>query len=118
MSLIDPTTPEGFFHLRLVPYKLRLLDEGRSLFPRGPEPGRESYFEDPTAGADVAGVDSDPALLTAAGTLAKLRAGWASRGESLLLSLTEPLEGLRERLALREPEEEEKSLSDFVYPLF
>ena len=118
MSLTDPTTPEGFFHLRLVPCKLRLLEEGRSLFPRGPEPGRESYFEEPPPGGKTHRVEADPTILTPGGTLERLRARWESGGEELLLALSAALEGLRKRLADRPPQDEEEEISDFVYPLF
>lgn len=117
MSLIDPSTPEGFFHLRLGPYKMRLLEEGKSYFPAGPEPGLESYFEEPLATENENGIESDPATLTAKGMLEKLRADWASEGETLLFELSEPLEDMRRHIVMNKPPDEEE-ISDFVYPLF
>ena len=118
MSLIDPSTPEGFFHIRLGPYKMRLLEEGRSLFPAEPEPDRKSYFEVPPASAN-GGIVSDPALLTAKSLLEKLRVDWDADGETLLAEMTEPLEELRRHIVTsRPPGDEDEGVSDFVYPLF
>jgi len=63
MSLIDDTTPEGFFHMRIVPFKLRNLETGEH--PGFPEPDASvgSYFE------ACPGADEMPETRSAAGHL-------------------------------------------------
>ena len=119
MNLIDPSTPEGFFHLRLGPYKFRLIEEGKSFFPEGPDPEQASYFEDSTKSKDAGdGIESETVLLTAKGLLEKLRADWVADGEELLFEMTESLEALRHHVVINKAPDEEEGISDFVYPLF
>lgn len=120
MSLIDPVTPEGFFHMRLVPYKLRLLEEGRTLFPEKPDPDRDSYFEDPLVPAKDSHIQvAGPSTLTGKHKVTELRSRWVAAGEDLLFDLSEDLEAVRRTIVegSQSPENDDV-ISDFVYPLF
>lgn len=119
MTLIDPTTPEGFFHMRIVPYKMRLLEEGRSLFPERPEHDRDSYFDAPMVPAEHDHIRCEATTLTGSCQVERLRSAWNAGGDAALINVAEDLEALRQNVIRNKPpEDDDGQVSDFVYPLF
>ena len=116
MSLIDPYTPAGFFHLRLVPLKTRLLKKGKVFFPVGATANQESYFEQPPGEA----IESDSEYLVPGKLLQRLREHWEAEENHGLAELADTLKQLHNRIMseARAEKGEEPELSDFVYPLF
>lgn len=117
MSLIDPSTPEGFFHMRLAAYKVALTRQGHDRFQGGANASQSSYFDtlEPDAAPWV------PVVAPQAGkaVIEQLRNRWSREGEELLFSMTDVLESLREKLNdTSDDEPAEEPVSDFVYPIF
>jgi hypothetical protein len=83
LTLIDPSMPDGFFHMRLVPYKSLMVKQGVSFFATKPEPGRESYFETP-AGSERGDKRSIGSYLQATDVVRHVLSLWSDQGHGWL----------------------------------
>lgn len=117
MPLIDPATPDGFFHMRLVPYADAAREAGLGFFAPGPDVEAESYFEPPRAGSPGPQMVCDATLLSAAGVITRLAEAWADES-GVLGDLASDLEALRQTIVSDASPEKDPELTDFVYPLF
>ena len=117
MSLTDPKTPEGFFHMRVVPYADLCRRKGVTFFSEKPEPEAHSYFESARAAVDQPRIIQDADLLSGAGCVARLLQHWSSENRTLA-EFGADLEAMRLFIAEGEQTPDEIELTDFVYPLF
>ncbi|MEP2716193.1 hypothetical protein [Pseudophaeobacter sp.] len=117
MNLIDPTTPAGFFHMRLVPYADQLRSDEMPCLTTKWSPDTDSYFETPRSLAGAAQILCDSNLLSGDGVVDSLLALWKEQSADLV-ALGADLKGLRASVAAPEQKQNTYELTDFVYPLF
>ena len=117
MSLIDPATPEGFFHMRVGPYAEKARETEVTFFPMEPDADAESYFVPARGGTEGPQVLCDKALLNGAGVVSRLLEQWKTE-PALLHEFGADLELLRQSIVSDTPPENDPEITDFVYTLF
>lgn len=124
MPLIDPQTPEGFFHMRLAPLNQSMLNNDVSFFATQPDVENSSYFNEAGA-ADRHGIEKrccGLAPIRAQEVVGELLRLWQTQEhyaeilgpvQSALTALQASIIAEREAPTDRGAEE----VSDYIYPI-
>ena len=107
---------DKFFHNEMLPVAEKLKSQQGDFFPLGPDDNASSYYIDrkcsklTRADFEDNGCDSVESLQA---SLSKL---WQSQDQSALVELTPSISELA--AALRQVEEEQKDVSEFIYVMY
>lgn len=109
MSSTDEDKLRSFFREKLAPAASKLRERGVELFPTGPDPDAESWWEPGPTEDEF--VELTPEEIGAA-----LSARWRAAGLPELVALAEPLMELAQELEITEQPSSE--VSPFVYVMY
>ncbi len=112
------TTPAGqFFDEVVAPLTERVRAEGKSYFPRGPEPELETYFVEPSRKIMIPADFELRATESAAAFMTELAALWQLEGHKELAEMAPQLAELVKNIP-RQTEADQEDLSPFMYVMF
>ena len=109
MSSTDEDRLRDFFRAKLVPAAKKLRERGVNLFPTGPDPDAESWWEPGPSEDEL--VELTPEEIEAA-----LAARWQAAGLPELVALAGPLMELARELEITE--EPSSEVSPFIYVMY
>ncbi|SLN38763.1 hypothetical protein [Pseudooctadecabacter jejudonensis] len=111
--LISQETPDGFFHYRLLPYRMMAIKDGTYADFTKTTGDLESYFTKPSRSDRT----TEICPMSPEAVATELLFRWRSTS-SLLADMGSNLADVARQLSKIETSQDDGEVSDFVYPLF